>query len=151
MNNTTLSRRHFLKAAAGSAALVATGKAFAQPFGAPRVQPARELANVPESDHFPLGLASGDVTSDSAILWTRYTGTNNVLLKVWQKDGENFKEVLSLDAKRGEGGYVHVDVTNLAAFTPHQFAFLEVADSLRSLGRTPLGNFKTAPEGNALV
>src|SRR5690349_2671689 len=40
--------------------------------------------SIAESPNFPLGVASGDVTDTSAILWTRYTGSASLELVVYE-------------------------------------------------------------------
>ncbi|MCB9598322.1 MAG: hypothetical protein H6719_36750 [Sandaracinaceae bacterium] len=52
--------------------------------GAP--EPIAPPEDTPEVDAWGLGVASGDVTTDAAILWTRYDGAAPLTAVVWELD-----------------------------------------------------------------
>lgn len=95
---------------------------------------------------FPLGVASGDVGPDSAVLWTRYEGTQPVSLLVWDDSGA---EVFEGDVVPEEGGYIHVEVDSLAPGVRHRYGFFETPGSER-VARSPIGAFRTAIAADAL-
>jgi len=92
------------------------------------------------SDQFPLGIASGDVTTDAAILWTRYTG-NHDLHVVLRDAGGN--ELIDEAVTIGSGGFVHYDATVLSAGDRYSFTFYEV-DAQQRIARAEFGRFRAA-------
>jgi alkaline phosphatase D len=84
---------------------------------------------------------SGDATTASAVLWTRYTGSQALRLRVVEDTGATGALPLLLDLEVTPAeGYVHADVGGLRPGTAHLFAFVE-PDGRRS----PVGRFRTAP------
>jgi alkaline phosphatase D len=98
--------------------------------------------------HFPLGLACGDVTASSALLWTRYAGTQPLVLAVWRMDGETYQRVLLTEVAPVEG-FVHLDVIDLQPGTRHRYAFFEKAGEAL-VSRSPIGRFRSAPASDVL-
>lgn len=93
---------------------------------------------------FPLGVASGDVTPDSALVWARYDGTLPLRLEVWEGPPEPVgPSVFSLDVVPEESGFVHARVTGLAPGTVYQYAFFELRGEEVS-NRSRVGRFRTA-------
>jgi alkaline phosphatase D len=70
--------------------------------------------------NFPLGVASGEVTPTSAVLWTHYRGPRPLRLTVWRDDG---KVALAREAAVGAGGAVHVKADGLGPGRVHRYAF----------------------------
>jgi phosphodiesterase/alkaline phosphatase D-like protein len=107
-------------------------------------------ATTPEAAaRFPLGVQSGDVTSASAILWTRYTGTDALRLRVVEATSSApYPIVLDLAATPAAGGFTKIEVGSLRPATTYRFAFVEDAGAR---GRSALGRFVTAPFANERV
>lgn len=92
---------------------------------------------------FPLGVATGDVTDSSALLWTRYTRLDALQLRVWQEaDGVEKASVLPVESVEG---FVVLELSGLAPGQWHRFRF-ESEDGEVS----PLGRFRTALAPDAL-
>lgn len=108
----------------GAAALAACGPAF-------------ELKG-----DFPLGVASGDATGGSAILWTLYRGTQALAVKVWEAEGT---PVFEADAPVEDGQVVHVVATGLTPGTWYHFEFHDAG-----AGHSPTGRFRTALAAGSL-
>ncbi len=107
----------------------------------PPVLPPEEISL---SDNFPLALASGDVTQDSAVLWTRYGGGLPLQCVVWEMDGERYARVAGKAACAvEEGGFVHVDVQGLTPSARYRYAFYEW-QGVQAVARSPIGRFRTA-------
>ncbi|MDQ3036215.1 MAG: alkaline phosphatase D family protein [Myxococcota bacterium] len=106
---------------------------------------------VPEStDAFPLGVASGDATSTSAIFWARYAGAMPLELVVWEMDGETYARTAHVGSvEPSEGGYVHADVATLAPGARHRFAFFELDGDAR-VARSAIGRMRAALAEGAL-
>ena len=115
MKQRPLTRRVVL---GGAAALAACGPAF-------------ELTGP-----FPVGVASGDVTPDSAMLWTMYRGGRALRVKVWADAGPT---LFDADAPIEDGNVVHLAATGLAPFSWYQFQFTDDAGAQSASGR-----FRTA-------
>lgn len=79
---------------------------------------------------FPYGVASGDVSHDSVVLWTRTTPGATVAWHCGEQSGDVTSD--------GETGAVHVLVTGLAAGTPYGYGFALDGDEIG-------GRFKTIP------
>jgi len=108
---------------------------------APMVVPPEET---PTSDSFPLAVSSGDVTSERAMLWTRYDGTSPLRVVVWEMAGESYAlRAFEADATPAEGGYVHVDAGGLLAGRRYRFAFFEMDGPARA-ARSLVGRFRSA-------
>jgi alkaline phosphatase D len=95
------------------------------------------------SPSFPLGVATGDVSPNSALLWTKYTRLDALQLRVWPEIGDvmtaPLRPVESVD------GFVLVELKDLLPGQWHRFQF-ESADGEVS----PLGRFRTALAPDAL-
>ena len=100
-----------------------------------------------ESD-FPLGVASGDVTASSAILWTRYDGGGDVELVVWEMDGETYVRTAHVGAVTPREGFVHEEVA-LAAGARYRFAFFVVEAGSRTV-RSAIGRVRAALAADAM-
>jgi alkaline phosphatase D len=98
---------------------------------------------------FPLGLASGDATPWSSMVWTRYAGAASLVVAVWQMDGARHTRVLLAPAVPVDG-FVHVDVIALTPGAVHRYAFMEQVNGAL-VRRSPIGRFRTAPAPDALV
>jgi alkaline phosphatase D len=105
---------------------------------------------VPESPEFTMGVASGDVTSGAAVLWTSYGGTSPLELVVWEMDGDTYARIAHTSVPVGVASFVHVDVEALAPGTSYRFAFFESTAGART-ARSLIGRFVTAPPDDALL
>lgn len=94
---------------------------------------------LPESDAFPLGVATGDAAPTSIIAWTQYTGDTVLALVVWRD--QSIAGVFATDPN--EAGFVHVEVDDLDAGTHYEYAFVEYDDEV-PLARSAQGIFRTA-------
>ncbi len=93
---------------------------------------------------FPLGVASGDVESTRAILWTRYAGTSPLKLHVWQMIGDVYAyELPTMDVTPGDGGFAHREVIGLSPGKRYRYAFVEM-DGAAQKARSPIGRFRAA-------
>ncbi|MSP60334.1 MAG: hypothetical protein EXR72_08330 [Myxococcales bacterium] len=100
---------------------------------------------VGESGAFGLGVASGDVTAGSALLWTRHDASAALTVSVWEMLGDTYaRRIATLDAAAIDGGFVHVEVPGLTAGARYRYAFFEMKDGLRT-ARSPIGRFRAAP------
>ncbi len=116
--------------------------------GPPPVDPPEETS---EGLNFPLGVASGDVTTERAVLWTRYDGLMTLRLTVWEMDGDAYaRTVYDADVTPGDGGYVSEDAGGLVAGGRYRFVFFETDGEAR-LTRSPIGRFRAPPASDALV
>jgi|CXWL01.1.fsa_nt_gi alkaline phosphatase D len=102
-----------------------------------------EIGARPENPLFPLDVAVGDVTADSALVWTRYTGGQSLILKVWEDTGLSGIVPLEQTATLGAEGIVRADVTGLAPGKIYRYAFAE-KDGSRELSQSPTGRFRAA-------
>jgi phosphodiesterase/alkaline phosphatase D-like protein len=98
---------------------------------------------------FPLGVASGDVTADAAILWTRHAGTAALALAVWEDTATGPQPVGLYPAARADGGFVHVDLAGLAAGARYHFAFVETSNG-QPTQRSAVGRFRAALAADAI-
>lgn len=104
-----------------------------------------EPEKVMEAFGFPLGLASGDVESTRAVVWTRYDGMASLRLRVWRMDGEVYAErVADTLVVPGDGGYVHLDVAGLTAGTRYRYGFFEEDGTGNMVARSAIGRFRAA-------
>lgn len=107
------------------------------PLDGPTQSPAiTMLAEAPQAT-FPIGVASGDVDAESAVLHTRYVGTEAVELFVW-REGSTTSSALPVTI--ADGGFVHVTASGLVAGDWYNFAFVESTANRRS----PIGRFRAA-------
>jgi alkaline phosphatase D len=126
----TLNRRAFLTAALG--ATLARGIETACAHG-----PVRE-----RRDLFPEGVASGDPTSDSVLLWTRYPqseGVRQAVLEVEVATDPDFKKVVirSRTAVRAEADWTcRVLAAGLAPHREYWYRFIDAAGAASRVGRT---------------
>ena len=99
---------------------------------------------------FPLGVACGDVTPWSAMLWTRYAGNPVLYLAVWQMDGSTYTRVLLTEVTPGRG----VRAPGRDRSDPGHATPLRVFREERRRVRqpySPIGRFRSAPAPDALV
>src|SRR5688572_20487700 len=93
---------------------------------------------------FPLGVASGDVSTAGAVLWTRYTGTAALFAAVWEMDGDDYVERVALvPVTPAGGGFAHVDVAELTPGARHRYVFVELSGG-QAVARSPIGRFRAA-------
>ncbi|MBT8488135.1 MAG: alkaline phosphatase [Gemmatimonadetes bacterium] len=140
------SRRDFLRAGAGAAALVALG-------GLPGCSAGRRLKSVQRP--FRLGVASGDPTHDGVVVWTRLDrsaleaqGAHRDPVAVrWEVAAdEAFRQVVrsgTADARPELGHSVHVELEGLGPGRDYFYRF-DVGGEASPVGRT-----KTAPSMDA--
>jgi phosphodiesterase/alkaline phosphatase D-like protein len=142
-------RREFLKAgAAGVVTVVATG-AGAQ---ANSTFTIGECLELPTTNTFPIGIASGDVTNERAIVTTCHVGQRPFKMALWEADANlNASPLICVDANPTDGGFVHIDASRLKSYTNYRYAFVELDLTRRLAGRSRVGHFKTAPDDDALV
>lgn len=144
------SRRRFLIASSLGLGSLASSKVLARAT-APWINE-RKLKNpekLPKSANFPLGVQSGDVTENSAILWTYYEGMFRVALCIWKKGSLALTHMLATE--RQEGGYIHADVSDFESSSVYEYAFVEIDFNNAPLGRTLIGQFKTTPGEDELA
>ncbi|MBX7116022.1 MAG: alkaline phosphatase D family protein [Myxococcaceae bacterium] len=98
---------------------------------------------------FPLDVAAGDVGPDSALLWTRYTGGQSLLLKVWEDTALPGVIPLDVAVSPGAEGIVRADVTGLTPGKNYRYAFIE-KDGEREVSESPQGRFRAALAPDAL-
>lgn len=97
-------------------------------------------------DRFPLGVAAGDVRSNSAILWTRATVSGALRWEISTRD--DFSQDLlsgSVEAVESSDFTIRATVADLAPATSYFFRFVDVASNEAS----PVGRFRTAPQADA--
>jgi alkaline phosphatase D len=118
-----LTRRTVLRGAGAAVAISACGPDF-------------ELKG-----NFPLGVASGEATASSVILWTMYRGKQPLKVKVTDEAGAL---VFEAEAPVENGDVAHVDVAGLTPYTRYEFQFFDGHGELSATGR-----FRTAlPAGS---
>ena len=105
--------------------------------------------DLPESDAFPNGIASGDVTAAAAILWAQYTGDNPLEVVVWETgaDGEQIHDRAVVDP--ADGGFVHYDAGGLTPGAYYQYAFYVLEDDA-PVARSAFGRFRAAIADDAM-
>ncbi|MFN8016771.1 MAG: alkaline phosphatase D family protein [Acidimicrobiales bacterium] len=158
-----IGRRHFLIGAAAAAAAVATGcgssgdgtsaEGDGKAAGAPTTAPAPSWSG---KDPFTLGVASGDPTTTSVILWTRLAPEPTAEDGLGGMPGDDvpvawevatdraFSKVVAAGTATAAADHahaVHVDAKGLAPATDHWYRF--------RLGRhtSPVARTRTLPEG----
>lgn len=92
---------------------------------------------------FPLGAASGDVTHEAAVLWTRYLGDGLLDLELSLDHHGVTEQVLAQALEPGPGGFVHTDVRGLLAGATYRYAFRERGTDSQVVE----GRFRVAPQG----
>lgn len=144
-----LTRRKFIRQACLSAVPIV---AYAGASDISRRLSLSECMLIPERRAFPLGVSSGDVTQNRAILWTRYASFFTLKLAVFEKSNSARQAAIVFTTVHPlDGGYVHVDVTGLKSHHNYQFLFLVCDNHGNAFARSRPGNFKTAPDSDALV
>ena len=105
--------------------------------------------DLPESDAFPMGVASGDVTAAAAVLWAQYTGEGPLEVVVWETgpDGERIHDRAVVEI--AEGGFVHYDAGGLTPGAFYRYAFY-VAEGEAPVARSAFGRFRAAIADDAL-
>lgn len=160
MSDRELGRRQLIEGGLAALALGGCGGGFAytecdEPSEAALDERARVTEDVVEtphadqlddSDHFGLGVASGDALPDGATLWTRYDSTLDLALVVWR---EGRRPTAGLRVTPAQGGFVHASLTGLRPGTWYRFAFVELVEG-QAGARSPIGRFRTALAPDAL-
>jgi alkaline phosphatase D len=90
---------------------------------------------------------SGDVSTDGAIVWTRFIGRGDLVLSVRDTGSDRY---VQHDVPVGPDGFTSVDLSGLSPHRTYRYAFL-VREAGRLVRRGPSGRFRTAPEPDALV
>lgn len=103
----------------------------------------------PAPSRFPLGLSSGDVRYDSAVLWTRHLGDGPLALNVYElrDDGGEAWIVERRPVQRADGGFVHIEATGLRPGAQYRFEFEEAPGAE---AQRVEGHFRTAPPPRGL-
>lgn len=150
LSKTNKSRRDFIKKSLlGSAALAASSKSSAH-FFSNSIQPNFKVNEIAASTNFSLGVAAGDVTADTALLWTKYEGYYSLKLLLWEKSKSD-TPLIYIDVVKTDGGFVHASVNGLTSYTSYQYSFIEIDFSGTALNKSLIGNFKSAPKHNELI
>ncbi|MBI5497339.1 MAG: alkaline phosphatase D family protein [Deltaproteobacteria bacterium] len=101
------------------------------------------VQDVPLTSVWPLGVAAGDTTPTSAMLWTQYTGFRTLKLLAWESaDGSPGIRVADAEVA-AEDTYVKFDVVTLSPGARYAYVFLELEDGA-PVGRSPVGLFRAA-------
>jgi alkaline phosphatase D len=98
---------------------------------------------VAAAQSFSDGVASGDVTSTSAILWTRYDGGGQAKVEVWDNTALKSKKAFQRTVTHVSSATdftIKVDATGLSPNTTYYYRFRHGSKEL-----SPVGRFKTAP------
>jgi len=105
-----------------------------------------DVRSLPSSDAFALGVASGDATENSVVLWTRYDGSDPVALVVWEllPDGADGARVLEMMVTPDDGGFVHERIA-VSAGQRYGYAFVE-----NETARSTIGRFRAAIASDAM-
>ncbi len=107
-------------------------------------EPMEAPDSAPLSAGFELGVASGDVTSSSAVVSTRYQGAAPLELVVWEMEAERYARVITrLRVTTTFWGFARVDLEGLTPSGRYRFAFFEVTAKGHS-ARSPIGRFRAA-------
>ncbi|MFO0630425.1 MAG: alkaline phosphatase D family protein [Polyangiales bacterium] len=106
-----------------------------------------ELGSIPLSgSEFRRGVMAGDVTAARAMVWTRYAGDRDLLLRVIETsaDGRTIRGLaFEGEVRVNADGFVHHDVGGLDAGAHYRYAFLERMGA-RIVGRSRIGRFRAA-------
>ena len=101
---------------------------------------------------FTSGVASGDVTRTSAILWTRIDRDTNVKVEVWSNPALAGKKAFQQTVPHASAAHdftVKIDATNLNPATSYFFRFKH--DDFDGASFSDVGTFRTAPDPSAAV
>ncbi len=140
-------RRDFLKVSAASAILPSNALAHAQ-----NIMTISDCLDLKTSEAFPIGIASGDATENSAIVTTRYAGKQRIHIAVWDADAKLSAPVhIWTVATVREGGFVRMEALGLKSFTRYRYCFVEIDANDHAVSKSRVGRFKTAPDREALV
>lgn len=83
---------------------------------------ALSCGRAPERGPFPLGVASGDVTSTTALLWTRFLGTGPLAVRIWPADGNRDDgRVVPATVNDSGAALVHVDALSPGRWSRFRF------------------------------
>lgn len=104
----------------------------------------------PTSAQFPLGIASGEASSNGALLWTSHVGPGAVRVLVWKAGEEANGPLQTVPCQPDGDGLVHQVVTGLAASTWHTYQFVETVNG-EETARSELGRFRTTLADDALA
>lgn len=99
---------------------------------------------------FPQGVASGDVTSTSAILWTRVEGGGQAKVEVWNNPGLTGKKAFQRNVPQTSAASdftVKIDATGLSPNTTYFYRFKHETGTGTDL--SPVGTFKTTPAASS--
>ncbi len=103
-----------------------------------------EAERVPLSNDFPLGVASGDVHADGAVVWTRHADASALRLRAWEMAGDTYaRRVVDAPVQPAEGGYVHVELRGLKPGAHYRYAFFQERDG-ELVARSDIGRFRAA-------
>ena len=145
------SRRKFIKASIAGAAALSVNKAFADSdfLNDDKSIDFSKSYRLKQSDHFPLGIMSGDVTTDNIILWSQYSGFFKLALCIWEQSKNNTLELNQvLEVSRGENGYILAPVQGLRASRKYRYCLVEINFENKLEKRSLLGHFRTPPKDN---
>lgn len=101
---------------------------------------------------FTDGVASGDVTSSSAILWTRIDRDTNVKVEVWNDPALHGKRAFQRvipHTSAARDFTIKVDATGLAPNTTYSYRFKH--DDVDGQSFSEVGTFRTAPNPGSAV
>lgn len=102
-----------------------------------------------ESPRFVMGVASGDVTETTAVLWTQHDTARELELVVYLMQGSEYlEEVVATLVQVDAGGFVHVRVNGLSAGARYRYAFFELEGAQRK-ARSQIGRFRAALAADA--
>lgn len=130
-------RRSLLLAVVAAFALVGVGSAALAVDG-------------PGHPMFTHGVASGDVTSTSAIVWTRVDRATSIKVEVWDNPGLTGQKAFQRTEPQTSSGSdftVKIDATGLTPNTAYYYRFRHGGEAGASV--SPVGTFKTAPDPGA--
>ena len=95
------------------------------------------------------GVASGDVTSTSAILWTRVDRDTSVTVEVWKNSALMGPKAFKKDIPHVSAAHdftLKVDATGLAPATTYYFRFRHGGGKDDDSATSDIGTFRTAPD-----
>lgn len=107
-------------------------------------------ADQPGQPVFTDGVASGDVTSTSAILWTRVDRQTSVKVEVWDNPtltGQKAFQATEPQTSSAVDFTVKIEATGLRPDTTYYYRFRHGDNAGGSV--SPVGTFKTAPDSGA--
>ena len=107
-------------------------------------------AGQPGQPVFTDGVASGDVTSTSAILWTRVDRRTSVKVEVWDNptlSGQKAFQATEPQTSSADDFTVKIEATGLRPDTTYYYRFRHGNEAGGSV--SPVGTFKTAPDSGA--